>query len=790
MMKIAAGLLLLTVSLFGQVIPGRYILELSGEPAAIPSSPAVRALSLETRRANVRQRQLDIRRQVPQHGGQVIESLDTVYNGLIVTVPDARAAELALIPGVVQVHRVYRVRPVLDHALPLHKVPDAWATLPLGQNSAGAGIKIAMIDSGIDVNHPAFATTLPAVTGFPKVLADVDKQFTSSKIIVAKNYTTLLGADGEPNADDTDGHGSGTSMAAAGGQVVSPYGPMSGVAPMAYLGNYKVLAGGASTSDLIAKAVDDAVADGMDVINISLGSFVSSFSDIASNEPTIASIEAASKAGVIVAVSAGNSGPGATTIGNFATAPSAIAVGSMLNSRVLFWSVTVGGVAPYVAFPGDGPDPGQAVSGPLFDVTSLDSTGLVCSPLAGGSVTGKVVLIQRGNCNFEDKINNAATGGAAAVLVYNSTSGAPNVFMSVGAATLPAMFVNRPEGLDLQSRLTSAGNLQVTLDFLGITPFSVQPGLSDFSSRGPGLGTTLKPDMVAVGEEIVTGAQKTYPDGESYDPSGYIDTAGTSFSAPLVTGAAAVIKSAHPGLTVQQYRSLLINYPGPILNLDGSATTVSQVGSGMLNLAAGLSGTVAANPTSLNFGSSTGTVNTTISVNLSNVSAAGDTFKITAKPVAGSPAPTFGNDTIQLGAGASQQVQVAMNASGLAAGEYQGYLQVTGTGGSTATIPYWFGVSGTTPSAVAIVYSDAFDFSRSTAPGAIVFRVLDAAGLPLSTTDTPKVAISAGGGTVRQVYKGGDIPGTWAIDLRTGTTDMQVDITIGSVTQSVVIPIF
>jgi minor extracellular serine protease Vpr len=789
MMKIAAGLLLFTVSLFGQVVPGRYILELSGAPA-VTSTASVRALGLESRRAAVRQRQLDIRRQVPQHGGQVIESLDTVYNGLIVTVPEARAAELSQIPGVVAVHKVYRVRPVLDHALPLHKVPDAWATLPLGQNSAGAGVKIAMIDSGIDVNHPAFATALPPVSGFPKVLADVDTAYTNSKIIVAKNYTTLLGVGGEPTADDTDGHGSGTSMAAAGGPVVSPYASMSGVAPMAYLGNYKVLASGSSTTDLIAKAIDDAVADGMDVINISLGSFVTSFADIAPDEPSIASIEAASKAGVIVVVSAGNSGPGATTIGNFASAPSAVSVGAMLNDRVLFYSVAVSGVPPYEAFPGNGPDPGQAISGTLFDVTKLDPTGLACSPLPAGSATGMVVLVLRGNCFFDEKINNAAAGGAAAVIVYNSPTGTPNTLMDVGSATLPAMFVNNPEGLDLKSRVAANSGLQVTLDFLGITPFAVTPGLSDFSSRGPSLGTTLKPDMVAVGEGIVTAAQKTYPDGESYDPSGYIDTAGTSFSSPLVAGAVAVLKSAHPGLTVQQYRSLLINHPGTIANLDGTPTTVSQAGSGMLNLAAAINGTVAANPTSISFGTGTGTINATVNLSLANVGAASDTFKITAKPAAGSPAPTVATDTVRLDPNGSQQVPVTLNASGLTAGEYQGYLQVTGTGGSTATIPYWFAVPGTAPAAISIVYSDFFDFSRSTAPGAIVFRIVDVAGLPLGNSDTPKVTVSAGGGTVRSVYKAGDIPGTYGVDLRTGTSNMQIDITVGSVTQSVVIPIF
>src|SRR5262249_2102747 len=142
MMRIAVGLVVFTISAFGQVIPGRYIVELSGDPAA--TSAAARAQVLTARRAAVRVPQLDIRRQCPQQGGQVIESLDTVYNGLIVTVPDARAAELAQIPGVIAVHPVHKVYPVLDHALPLHKVPDAWATLPLGQNSAGAGIKIGM----------------------------------------------------------------------------------------------------------------------------------------------------------------------------------------------------------------------------------------------------------------------------------------------------------------------------------------------------------------------------------------------------------------------------------------------------------------------------------------------------------------------------------------------------------------------------------------------------------------------------------------------------------------------
>ena len=102
-------------------------------------------------------------------------------------------------------------------------------------------MKIALIDSGIDANHPAFSASLPALSGFPKVLYATDSLSTNSKIIVARNYTRLLPDGGEPDAGDHDGHGTGTAMAAAGGPVVSPYGPMSGVAPAAYIGNYKVL---------------------------------------------------------------------------------------------------------------------------------------------------------------------------------------------------------------------------------------------------------------------------------------------------------------------------------------------------------------------------------------------------------------------------------------------------------------------------------------------------------------------------------------------------------------------
>jgi len=162
-MKATLLLLFSAAVIFAQVVPGRYILELSGDPAAVTASrqtarPGARAGAgvLAANRAAVRQLQIAARTAVAARGGTVVESLDTVFNGLIVNIPDARAAELLQIPGVVKLHTVRRVRPSLAHALPLHRVPDAWNLLPLGQNSAGAGIKIAIIDTGIDYTHANF----------------------------------------------------------------------------------------------------------------------------------------------------------------------------------------------------------------------------------------------------------------------------------------------------------------------------------------------------------------------------------------------------------------------------------------------------------------------------------------------------------------------------------------------------------------------------------------------------------------------------------------------------------
>ena len=114
---------------------------------------------------------------------------------------------------------------------------------------------------------------------------------------------------------------------------------------------------------------------------------------------------------------------------------------------------------------------------------------------------------------------------------------------------------------------------------------------------------------------------------------------------------------------------------------------------------------------------------------------------------------------------------------------------VSGTAsGSVASIPYWFAVPGSQPAGISILYQDYFDYARSSSSQAVVFRVVDAAGLPYTGPLRPQYTVT-GAGTVRSLYSAGDIPGTYAVDIRMGTVNMQLNFTIGSVSESVLIPV-
>jgi subtilisin family serine protease len=327
-----------------------------------------------------------------------------VANALLVRMSPRQAERLAQMPGVRGIHPVYRVKLLLDYAVVQHSVDAVWNEI--STERAGAGVKIGIIDTGIDPAHPAFQDpALQSPLGYPLLNQEADRAATNSKIIVARNYEPVYGVLAL-DARDTNGHGTAVAMAAAGLPVASPTGIISGVAPKAFLGSYKVFPSSDdfARSDVVLKAFEDAVNDGMDVVNLSLGS---ALAPRPRDDIFTEAVERAASLGVIVVAATGNEGPDPNTIGTSGNAPSAIGVGALENRRTFAGKALIPGDSPYVAIPGDGPAPPGPVTAPMLDVATLDGNGLACNPFAASSLSGRIAFILRGECFFETKLNNA-----------------------------------------------------------------------------------------------------------------------------------------------------------------------------------------------------------------------------------------------------------------------------------------------------------------------------------------------------------------------------------------------
>ena len=778
--------ILASIQVFAQQVPGRYIVELDDAPAATQLLQQGRAARFQdaeflARAQAIQRRQAVLQASLEAEGAEVLASTHVVTNTLIVRMPDSRIDRLTSKSGVYRVHAVDLYKPTLDHALPLIHVPEALAQIG-GINNAGVGIRIGIIDTGIDVTHPGFQDpSLAMPQGFPRANKDSDLGYTNSKIIVARSYHAASSLTDTSIPRDDVGHGTGVAMVAAGASNTGIYGLITGVAPKAYLGNYKVFPdpnSGAPT-DLILRAIDDAVADGMDVINLSLGLFPAARP---SQDILVTAVENAVAAGVLVTVAAGNDGSDPNTISSPATAPDAISVGSTRNDRVFAASVTIAGGSPIVALPGDGPNSPAPIAGRLADVARLDPTGLACSGLPAGSLSGTVALVLRGICTFEQKLNTVQQAGAIAAVIYTDAARPDAINMAVGQASLPAAMVSYADGVALKQQLNS-GSLTATLDFV-LRPLYVTPyRLSGFSSRGPNTDNGIKPDLLAPGDSISTA--KPISNGRS--GSGYVVESGTSFSAPMVAGAAAILKAARPGLTAQQYRSLLINSASTVVTDSGTQLAVEQEGAGLLNVFSALNETVAVNPASVAFGIASGSASAIArTVTITNVGTVPDTFHILVQPYPTSiSAPRVSIDTIQLDPGQSQDVAVQLVAGNFNSGADQGVITIQGDQGPVAaSVPYWYGAPSQTPSYLTILRTpgSASAGSRQT----IIFRATDAEGIPVNAS--PTVTFTSGNGAVLSVASAdAQFPGAYNAIVRLGSGQNVIHIEVNGLSTDVTI---
>lgn len=771
-MKLRAVFLLFFTSVtWGQYIPNRYIVELSEAPLAHQWKQR-RSVSFEAQRSRLAGQQAETRRELARRKIAVRATVDTVANAMVVESADRAALEN--LPGVVRVHRVRKLKPLLDHVAVLHKFNDAWAGVG-GVTQAGAGVKIGMLDTGIDVYHAGFQdTTLPSPDGFPKFSPSSNRRYVNNKIIVARSY------DGG-TVDDLISHGTSTSMIAAGVLHTGPFGPMSGAAPKAFLGMYKVYDEFEESipEDFIVQALDDAVKDGMDVINMSLGGPATA---LAEDMSLTRWINAAINAGVIVVVAASNDGPDLATTSDNSSVAEAIAVGSTNNDRArAIPSVVILPSTAVRAEPASNSEDAPALTGPMLDVNSIDPTGLGCNAYAANSLSGKIALIQRGTCTFEEKFNNAQKAGAIAAVVYDNTAGT-TLAMNVGESTLVGMSVSRANGLTLRDAIAGNPNGTYQLRFAkSVTQDSNV--ISSFSSRGPTPDVLIKPDLLAIGGAIWTAVSGTSPTDVS--SSGYLNLSGTSLSAPVVAGAAAVLKQARPGLTVAQYRSLLINsstrFPAGTDKVE-----VMSTGAGMLNFPGVLAATTAVSPVSLSLGEVKGQA---LSKDLTVANLGKSPANLTISVVTGDAVqPDLSTKALTLEAGASQTVKVSWTNTTVSAGAYQGFLEITGGEGGTARVPYWTAIRGKDVKNVSIIWS-----SESGLPGSLagfMFRTIDSAGLSL-LDPTPEVVSQSIGASVvsTEPLPPPDNTGVYftTVRLSSRTGDNVFKVTVGGVEKTVII---
>ncbi len=658
-------------------------------------------------------------RQVDSRAG-ILRRFTHLVNALTVEVNPGTLHELNSLPGVRYVAPVRQVKPCLTNSSELMHLPNAWQSLENGK-TAGEGILIGVIDTGIDVTHPAFddeGFTPPE--GFPKG----ETAFTNGKIIVARVFPPSIGDRGDTTPFDRQGHGTNVASIAAGNlDVESPLGLISGVAPQAYLGNYKVFTNteGAENDQIIA-AIEQAVIDGVDVINLSLGSDI--FGD-PYHDLQILAIRNAIDLGVVVVIAAGNGGSSnPMTVGNPAQVDDAITVGSITNSHhksgaidpwELFVTVIVDGETVVenidVTFGSGGTSFTEPILGtfPLTDVDLFDGggygsdkDGIACDPLDLQQPFDRWVLAQRDQdeCTFTEKVNYIEEAGGTGVLFFDD-SGHSGDLPTVIGTTIPSMMIDQDTGNLIKDAILDSGNVQIKISGGQISDRRITPDeLSLFSSIGPSVGYTLKPDVVTVGEGSFAATQNDDTVEVSvpgFAASGFAWLSGTSMASPRVAGVAAMLKQIHPdwppawiksAMTVSTHRP--VGLPG---NPERDANLLER-GSGIVDAAEAMNADTVILPSMIDFGVHQWPEDETISRRLTVINPLDQPCDYSLHVISSEQnlLPNIPLEQFALNAGEKIELNVTLVLTGdVSNGDREGDFIVTNlTTGVSSKVPYWF----------------------------------------------------------------------------------------------------
>ncbi len=504
----------------------------------------------------------------------------------------------------------------------------------------GDGIIIGVIDSGIAPEHPALQDTREADrprlcrsswaessvlgkwlchrydrrddvldfeeaedwNGACETGDSFDESHCNNKLIGARWFVD--GADDTGPIDenefrsprDADGHGTHTATTAAGNRTSASIfgtliGDVEGMAPKARIAVYKACwlrpfqtRASCNTSDL-ARAIDAAVADGVDIINYSVGN---SMREVTA--PDDVALMAATKAGVVAVVAAGNEGPNLATIGSPAGAPwviTAAASSRTGDSSVEAFQVSAppsiaGKYASKEALFSPALSDRDPIEGSLVLVDDGDDTlpsgspGITsdgCQALTNGAdVSGNIALMQRSGCLFTDMVKNAEDAGAIAVLVYNIAGDPIVMFGESGLVDIPALMIGQADANLILAEMDANNDVTVVLEksFL-LTTVDIGDIMGSFSARGPGpVADILKPDVTAPGINIIAGFT---PDPANATPGeNFAYLSGTSMATPHVAGVAALLRQAHPDWSAAAIRSALVTSARQDLQLPDSIT--------------------------------------------------------------------------------------------------------------------------------------------------------------------------------------------------------------------------
>lgn len=486
-----------------------------------------------------------------------------------------------------------------------------YKALKISKTNAGKGVKVGVIDSGIAVYPKGSRLKTNACftdAGYPKTAQLGDTRYTNNKVIAARLFYYqpqtvapgfVLGGNIDASAISPHGsHVAGTigcnanTRAALSGSKV---GSISGIAPKVQLGSYVVFPGEASGPSMqhIADAVDAAVADGMQIINMSLGGPREEGDSVID-----AAIARAHAAGVLVIVSAGNEGPEQNTIGSPGDHPDVISVGSVDGGRELSTVLTVLG-KKYTGPVGKIGIPVRPVSGRLAISGGGDQPSKACtSDEIGPEVKGKVAIIARGDCYFSTKLSLARDAGAiGAVLI--TPAGDPVIAISTPydiVLNIATIMLDETQGAEVLAAARAGASASFTTPTLKRS--GNVNGISDFSSSGPtGFTRLVKPDIVAPGANILSAASSRDV-FQSCASSGtcFQLMSGTSMAAPYVAGVAAVLRQAYPSWSVDMLRSALIHTANGEFH---ASATPYRSGLGLINPAAAAAAGFGLNVTSL-----------------------------------------------------------------------------------------------------------------------------------------------------------------------------------------------